>query len=249
MRIRLSSDLEERARSAHTPGIHAGLRSSTARGPEAHALHARRGRCPTCVLYAVGERSRHLRYWPCQARSDAGAALGPARAVSDAARYLRVHPRAQEGAGHASLGLRLAAGRAQRDLCPRWTARPSLAARLQGAGSGPEQEARSREAQPRCLSWVSSTPRPPVPMCRAGRDALLGGADASRELGIRPVVAHCHLGLGKLYRRDSRQQDAQPQLTTVATMFRQMDMRLWPGAGGGAIGGPVLTDSRNWNCR
>src|SRR6266436_2567771 len=112
-----------------------------------------------------------------------------------------------------------------------------------------QQEARSREAQPRCLSWVSSTPTPPVPMCRAGRDVLQGGADASRELGIRPVVAHCHLGLGKLYRRDSKQQDAQQQPTTATTMFRQMDMRLWPGAGGGAIGGPVLKDSETWNRR
>jgi hypothetical protein len=121
-----------------------------------------------------------------------------------------VHPRAQEGAGHASLGLRLAARRAQRDLCPRWTARPSLAAGLQGAGSGPRAGSpfARGSTQPRCLSWVSSTPRPPVPMCRAARDALLGGAEASRELGIRPVVADCHLGLGTLYRRDSKQQDA-----------------------------------------
>jgi len=86
-------------------------------------------------------------------------------------------------------------------------------------------------------------------MCRAGRDALLGGADASREPGIRPVVVHCHLGLGTLYRRDSKQQDAQEQLTTAMAMFRQMDLRLWPGAGGGAIGGPVLKDSRTRNCR
>jgi len=75
-------------------------------------------------------------------------------------------------------------------------------------------------------------------MCRAGRYALREGADASGEPGIRPVVAHCHLGLGTLHRRDSKQQDAEEQLPTAMTMFRQMHMRLWPGAGGGAIGDP-----------
>jgi uncharacterized protein HemY len=46
-------------------------------------------------------------------------------------------------------------------------------------------------------------------------------------LGMRPLVAHCHLGLGKLYRRTGDHQQAQEHLTTAATMFREMDMRFW----------------------
>ena len=45
--------------------------------------------------------------------------------------------------------------------------------------------------------------------------------------GMRPLVAHCHLGLGKLYRRTGKRQEAQEHLTTAATMYDEMDMRYW----------------------
>jgi hypothetical protein len=44
---------------------------------------------------------------------------------------------------------------------------------------------------------------------------------------MRPVVAHCHLGLGKLYRRDRKRQPAQNELESATMMYREMDMRLW----------------------
>jgi hypothetical protein len=44
---------------------------------------------------------------------------------------------------------------------------------------------------------------------------------------MRPLVAHCHLGLGKLYRRTGKRQEAQEHLTTATTMYREMDMRFW----------------------
>jgi tetratricopeptide (TPR) repeat protein len=47
------------------------------------------------------------------------------------------------------------------------------------------------------------------------------------ELGMRPLVAHCHLGLGKLYRRVSDRAKADEHLTTAATVYREMDMRFW----------------------
>ncbi len=47
------------------------------------------------------------------------------------------------------------------------------------------------------------------------------------ELGMRPLQAHCHLGLGKLYRRTGDRKQAQQHLTTAATMYREMDMRFW----------------------
>jgi predicted protein tyrosine phosphatase len=45
--------------------------------------------------------------------------------------------------------------------------------------------------------------------------------------GMRPLVAHCHLGLGKLYRCTVRRQEAQEHLTTATTLYRDMDMRFW----------------------
>ena len=49
----------------------------------------------------------------------------------------------------------------------------------------------------------------------------------AEELGMRPLVAHCHLGLGQLYRRTGNEVKAQEHLTTAATMYREMDMRFW----------------------
>ena len=48
-----------------------------------------------------------------------------------------------------------------------------------------------------------------------------------KQLGMRPLVAHCHLGLGKLYRRTGKREQAQEHLTTATTMYREMDMRFW----------------------
>jgi hypothetical protein len=44
---------------------------------------------------------------------------------------------------------------------------------------------------------------------------------------MRLLVAHCHLGLGKLYRRTGDRQQAQEHLTTATTMYREMDMGFW----------------------
>jgi tetratricopeptide (TPR) repeat protein len=45
--------------------------------------------------------------------------------------------------------------------------------------------------------------------------------------GMRPLVAHCHLGLGKLYRRTDKREQAQKQLATATTMYREMGMTYW----------------------
>ena len=45
--------------------------------------------------------------------------------------------------------------------------------------------------------------------------------------GMRPLVARCHLGLGKLSRHTGKRQEAQEHLTTAATMCREMGMRFW----------------------
>jgi hypothetical protein len=47
------------------------------------------------------------------------------------------------------------------------------------------------------------------------------------ELGMRPLVAHCHHGLGKLYRRTGKREQAQEHVTTATTMYREMGMTYW----------------------
>jgi class 3 adenylate cyclase/tetratricopeptide (TPR) repeat protein len=49
----------------------------------------------------------------------------------------------------------------------------------------------------------------------------------AEELGMRPLVAHCHLGLGKLYRRTSKREQAREHLATATTMYREMGMTYW----------------------
>ncbi len=53
--------------------------------------------------------------------------------------------------------------------------------------------------------------------------------------GMRPLVAHCHLGLGTLYRRTGDRAKANEHLTTAATMYREMDMRFWLEKAEGAL--------------
>jgi class 3 adenylate cyclase/tetratricopeptide (TPR) repeat protein len=47
------------------------------------------------------------------------------------------------------------------------------------------------------------------------------------ELGMRLLIAHCNLGLGKLHRRTGKQHPAKEYLTTATAMMREMEMGLW----------------------
>ncbi len=47
------------------------------------------------------------------------------------------------------------------------------------------------------------------------------------ELGLRPLAAHCHLGLGKLYRRTGQRELAREHLSAATAMFSDMDMPFW----------------------
>jgi hypothetical protein len=44
---------------------------------------------------------------------------------------------------------------------------------------------------------------------------------------MRPLIAHCHVGLGKLVRRAGKPEHALENLTIAARMWREMDMRFW----------------------
>jgi tetratricopeptide (TPR) repeat protein len=45
--------------------------------------------------------------------------------------------------------------------------------------------------------------------------------------GMRPLVGHCHHGLGKLYLRTGNCQKAQEHLNLATTLYREMDMTYW----------------------
>jgi tetratricopeptide (TPR) repeat protein len=49
----------------------------------------------------------------------------------------------------------------------------------------------------------------------------------AEELKMRPLVAHCHLGLGKLFRRTDTQARAREHLATATMLYREMEMPFW----------------------
>jgi class 3 adenylate cyclase/tetratricopeptide (TPR) repeat protein len=46
-------------------------------------------------------------------------------------------------------------------------------------------------------------------------------------LGMRPLVAHCHLGLGTLYATLGQQEQARTELTAAIAMYQAMEMIFW----------------------
>ena len=42
-----------------------------------------------------------------------------------------------------------------------------------------------------------------------------------------PLVAHCHLGLGKLCLRTGAREQAREHIATATTMYRDMGMTYW----------------------
>jgi class 3 adenylate cyclase/tetratricopeptide (TPR) repeat protein len=49
----------------------------------------------------------------------------------------------------------------------------------------------------------------------------------AEELGMRPLMAHCHHGLGRLYGRTGRGEKARAALITAIDLYRAMDMTFW----------------------
>jgi tetratricopeptide (TPR) repeat protein len=49
----------------------------------------------------------------------------------------------------------------------------------------------------------------------------------AEALGMRPLVAHCHLGLGRLYSQTSRGEQARVALAAAIDLYRSMDMTFW----------------------
>jgi hypothetical protein len=57
--------------------------------------------------------------------------------------------------------------------------------------------------------------------------AVPRGRDACRRGRRTLLVAHCHLGLGKLYHRTDKREQAREHLATATTMYREMGMTYW----------------------
>ncbi len=62
----------------------------------------------------------------------------------------------------------------------------------------------------------------------ATAESRYGGAMAlASELGMRPLQAHCHLGLGRLYSKVGRRDTARAELSKAIELYRSMEMTFW----------------------
>jgi tetratricopeptide (TPR) repeat protein len=49
----------------------------------------------------------------------------------------------------------------------------------------------------------------------------------ANELGMRPLQAHCHCGLGRLYAKIGRHAEARAELSAAIDLYRAMEMTFW----------------------
>ena len=92
-----------------------------------------------------------------------------------------------------------------------------------------------RPGPPRLLGEIAAHADPPsAEQAESYYRQALALAD---ELGMRPLVAHCHLGLGTLYRKIGRHDEAHAELATAAEMYRAMDMTFWLAKAEAALAG------------
>jgi tetratricopeptide (TPR) repeat protein len=65
------------------------------------------------------------------------------------------------------------------------------------------------------------------PECRPAEASYQQALALASELGMRPLQAHCHHGLGTLYATTGQQEQARAELFTAIEMYCAMDMTFW----------------------
>src|SRR5262249_47037061 len=77
----------------------------------------------------------------------------------------------------------------------------------------------------RLLGEIAAHQAPPEiePAAHHYRQALA----LAEELGMRPLQAHCRLGLGTLYAKTGQREQARAELSTAIEMYRAMEMTFW----------------------
>jgi tetratricopeptide (TPR) repeat protein len=122
--------------------------------------------------------------------------------------------------------------RTQHEVARRLSAVYLLAGRLdearqhacQALGLARQQKARGSEALSLFALGAAHSHASPPDVEQA--ETTYGEALALAEpRGMRPLVAHCHLGLGKLYRRTGKRQEAQGHLTTATSVSASASLR------------------------
>jgi len=89
-----------------------------------------------------------------------------------------------------------------------------------------EQKEHGHEAHALRLLGELEARREPPDLAKS-RDCYLQALALACELGMRPLVARCHLALGTLDRQAGARASGAQHLDLAVTMFHEMDMRFW----------------------
>ena len=108
---------------------------------------------------------------------------------------------------------------------PRWRQQRHDDRGLQIAGADPARRAEERHGRSVQARLDDARIRRHRPGCGALDMARAEGGRAMSRM--RPLQAHCHLSLGKLYRRTGRLDEARAELATAVAMLREMGMAFW----------------------
>ncbi len=172
-------------------------------------------------------RARSVSFWEPVLCSAVGSAYAQSGRIAEGLSLLELGLSGAARMGHKgwvnTLGGWLAAGYL---LAERQTDAATLA--LESLEAARQVGLTPREAEARhILGQIAASAQPPqIEEAEGHYRAALALSD---ELGMRPLVAHCHLGFAKLYRRTGQREQAREHLTTATTMYREMDMRFWLG--------------------
>jgi tetratricopeptide (TPR) repeat protein len=148
-------------------------------------------------------------------------------------------------AGRVAAGLALAEHGVEQEVARgRPQSLPSVVTRLSEAYllAGRLEEARQRAAQAVALArqyqfrghqawalWLlgESTAHQASPEVEPAAGHYRQSLALAEALGMRPLQAHCHRGLGTLYARQGQQEQARTALSTAIALYRAMEMAFW----------------------
>jgi tetratricopeptide (TPR) repeat protein len=87
------------------------------------------------------------------------------------------------------------------------------------------QEQGNRAYALRLLGQIAARRDPPE--CKQAEAHYQQAFALATELGMRPLQAHCHIGLGTLYATTGRREQARAALAAAIALYRAMDMTFW----------------------
>ena len=93
------------------------------------------------------------------------------------------------------------------------------------SGARARRDAASRRG--RCVCRRRSRCAAQPPDVAAAEERYREAKALAGALEMRPLVAHCHLGLGRLSIRTGDREEARRHLAVATSMYREMDMRFW----------------------